>query len=212
MKIIALKGGESVYTCNAYLVLGTWNNSEDVNALVDIGANGSIIDSLEIIRTGVGKKPVERVIITHNHFDHTGGLSDIKKKYRPEVMAFQGFNGVDTLLRDGQTVRLGDRDFEVIHAPGHSEDSICLYCAEDRALFSGDTDMKIASGGGGYSAAFIRAMERIAEKDIAIIYSGHDMPRSVNIKGMLRTTLANLRGEGLSRQSDGRPERTAPQG
>jgi glyoxylase-like metal-dependent hydrolase (beta-lactamase superfamily II) len=197
MKIITLKGEENIYTCNAYLVLGSWNRIEDVNTLVDIGADASIIDSLEMINTGVGKKPVQRVIFTHSHFDHAGGILEIKRRYAPEIMAFHKFEGVDTVLRDGQIVQLGDRDFEVIYTPGHSDDSICLYCFEERVLFSGDTPLKILTREGGYSRAFIHSMERIVKKDIAVIYSGHDMPRSANIAAMLKTTLFNLRGEEL---------------
>ena len=198
MKIIGIKGDERIYTCNAYLVLGTWKRIEDVNALIDIGTNGSVMDSIEMISTGVGKRPVERVVLTHNHFDHSGGVMEVKRKYSPEILACKKFDGVDKVLSDGQIIRLGDRDFEVIFTPGHSDDSICLYCAEEKVLFSGDTPLKIMTKEGGYSQEFISSLERIAQREIAIIYSGHDVPRTNNIREMLQTTISNLKCNELS--------------
>ena len=43
------------------------------------------------------------------------------------------------LLRDGDTLDLGDRTLTVIHTPGHSQDGICLLDERNRILFSGDT-------------------------------------------------------------------------
>jgi len=193
MNIMRLRGSDHAYTCNSYLVLGTWNRIEDANALVDVGTDDSIMTSVELISTGVGKVPVEKIVLTHCHFDHMGGLKKIKKRYDPEVYAFTRFEGVDTLLRDGQIMRLGDRDFEVIHTPGHSDDSICLYCAEDKVLFSGDTPLKILTKEGGYSTAFERSLERILGLDIEVIYSGHDAPLRSNIHEMLSLTMLNVK-------------------
>jgi glyoxylase-like metal-dependent hydrolase (beta-lactamase superfamily II) len=193
MKIIRLRGNERSYTCNSYLVLGTWNRIEDVNSLVDIGTDSSIIHSIEMLSTGVGKIPVEKVVLTHSHFDHMGGLMAFKKKYNSEIYAFTRFEGVDRLLQDGQIIRLGDRNFEVIHTPGHSDDSICLYCADDGVLFSGDTPLKIRTREDGYSAVFEQSLEKIAHLEVAVIYSGHDDPIHNNISEMLKTTIQNVR-------------------
>jgi glyoxylase-like metal-dependent hydrolase (beta-lactamase superfamily II) len=193
MKIVQLPKTTPVYTCNSYLVLGSWNSIEDVNTLVDVGTDGSIIDAIELISTGVGKTPVEQVVLTHNHFDHSGGLAAIKKKYNPRVYAFSRFEGVDSLLEDGQILRFGDREFEVIHAPGHSDDSICLYCKKDKTLFSGDTPLRIMTLEGGYHEAFVQALERIMRLEISVIYSGHDQPCVTNIPTMLERTLGNAK-------------------
>ena len=73
MRIYPLKSSSSVYTCNSYLILGDWNRLEDINCLVDVGTDGSIAEEIRGMSTGFGKRPVERVICTHNHFDHVGG-------------------------------------------------------------------------------------------------------------------------------------------
>ena len=87
---------------------------------------------------------------------------------------------------------MGDRDFEVIHIPYHSNDSICLYCAEERVLFSGDTPVRILSAGGSYPPDFIASMERLANLDIEAIYSGHDEPVRSNAGRMIQATLVNI--------------------
>ncbi len=196
MKVINLRGNKNTYSCNAYLVLGTWNSLSDMNTLVDIGTDGSIVDEIESMNTGVGKHPVEQVVITHNHFDHTGGLPVIRKRYNPKVYALCPFEGVDEVLKDGQTIRMGDSDFEVVRTPGHSSDSLCLYCEKEKVLFSGDTPIRIRTIGGSYSKEFVCALERLAKRNIRTIYPGHDMPIVERVLEIMRTTLANVKSSG----------------
>jgi glyoxylase-like metal-dependent hydrolase (beta-lactamase superfamily II) len=192
LKIICLESNPKIYSCRSYLVLGSWNRLEDINTLVDIGADGYIIKQIGTTSTGVGKRPVEQVIITHGHFDHAGGLVQVNDMYKPVVLANARIEGASRIITDGEIIRMGDRDFEVIYTPGHSNDSICLYCAEDKVLFSGDTPLQIRTPGGSYSAGFIKSLEKIASRDIKVIYSGHDLPNMENVDEMIRNTLVNV--------------------
>jgi glyoxylase-like metal-dependent hydrolase (beta-lactamase superfamily II) len=170
---------------------------KDVNTLVDVGIDGSVIAEIEKINTGVGKRPVEQIIVTHEHFDHAGGMKETKSRFNARVYAYKKFDGVDEVLRDGQVLRIGDRDFEVMHMPGHSSDSICLYCEEERALFCGDTPIRIMTSGGSYSREFVDALERIARRYIKTIYLGHDKPIRERAVDVMRTTLINVKNSGL---------------
>jgi len=193
MKIINLTRDSKSYTCNVYFVLGDWKAIDDVNAMVDVGRDSSIIEKIYRFDTGVGKKKVEKVVLTHGHFDHASFLPAIKDEFGPAVYAFHLFNGVRHALKDGQTLKLADRWFEIIHTPGHTSDSICLYCAEEGVLFSGDTNLIITSEKGSYAEDFVSALERIARRNITTIYPGHGEPITYKVKQSIYTSLYNIR-------------------
>ncbi len=184
---------DKTYSCNAYFVLGDWNAISDANTLIDVGTDDYILSHIPHISTGVGKKPVERVILTHNHFDHAGGLKHVIEKYNPEVCAFSKFEGVTRVLNDGEYIKIGDRAFEVLSITAHSNDSICLYCSDEKVLFSGDTPLNIKSPGGCYPVSFVSALERIVSLDIRTIYSGHDAPVTENADVMIKNSLLNVK-------------------
>ena len=193
MKIINLTSNRKLYTCNVYFILGEWKGLDDVNALIDVGRDPSIIDRIRRLDTGVGKKRVEKVVLTHGHFDHVSLLPAIKDEFAPKVYAFHSINGASHALRDGQALKLADRWFEVMHTPGHTSDSICLYCAQEGVLFSGDTGLIITMTDGSYQEAFVRALERIARRDIKAIYPGHGDPITYNAKRLIYMSLDNVR-------------------
>ena len=124
MRVVILENSGELYTCQVYLVLGATSRLEDVNTLVDVGQDPAILASIERAPTGVGKWPVEQVVLTHGHSDHSALLPRICAAFHPKVFAFSpNIDGVDSLLRDGDTIRMGDEEFEIIHMPGHSSDS-----------------------------------------------------------------------------------------
>ena len=192
MKVVCLKQHPTLYSCSSYLILGDWNRIQDVNTLIDGGVDGFVLDEIAGLSTGVGKKGVEQIVLTHNHFDHCVGAKVVKERYSCPVLAFSHSDAVDQTLGDGQILRCGDRDLEVIHIPGHSCDSICLYCPEQEVLFSGDTPLFIKTPGGSYTENFINALEKIACRPIGIVYPGHGAPISGQVGEMINTTLHNV--------------------
>jgi glyoxylase-like metal-dependent hydrolase (beta-lactamase superfamily II) len=193
MRIILLRKNPGVYSGNAWLVLGDSNTLHGVNALVDIGLDAFILDHLQQISTGIGKKSLQKVFLTHSHYDHAGGLEEVRREFNPEIYAFALLPGVTRRLRDGERVSLGDRRFEVLHTPGHSEDSMCLYCAEDHVLFSGDTPVQIRTAGGAYPRALTVSLERLCALPVQTIYPGHGDPMTRRATETLRETLENVR-------------------
>jgi len=87
MKIVPILGKNNVYSSNVYMVMGDWKRIEDVNTLVDVGNDLSIIEVIGKMNMGVGKSKVEQVILTHDHSDHTGILPLIKAAFHPKVYA-----------------------------------------------------------------------------------------------------------------------------
>lgn len=106
------------------------------------------------------------IILTHSHWDHIADLSILKKQYDVPV-AIHGDDranlehpGSDRLpcwiefppmtpnilLEEGTSIKIGNLIFSVLHTPGHSLGSICLYNKEKNILISGDTLFKGSIG------------------------------------------------------------------
>lgn len=192
MKIVKLDTNPAIYSGNSYLILGTWNKLSDVNTLVDTGSDDYIIRQIDKMNTGVGKKPLDKVILTHSHFDHVGAIKSLKKKYGAEILAIHKFDGVDRVLKDGELLLLGDNYFTVMHTPGHSSDSLCLYCKSDGVLFSGDTSIRIYKQDESYTNEYVESIRALSRLKINIVYPGHGEPITENPEKILHTSLQNM--------------------
>lgn len=81
---------------------------------------------------------VKFAVATHEHFDHTQTLRELAGVTGAKVVAYASSPiDCDLRLADGQELVVGGRSIKVIHTPGHTEDSICLYDGSN--LFTGDT-------------------------------------------------------------------------
>jgi hydroxyacylglutathione hydrolase len=195
MQIINIKGMNNVYSSNVYLVLGEWKKMNDLSTLIDVGSDPSIIDVINNMNMGVGKKKIDQVVLTHNHSDHTSILPQIIKEYNPIVYAYSPFlDGATKILADGETLLIGDQYFEVIHTPGHSSDSISLYNASKKVLFVGDTSVVIRGlENGVYEEDYIDAIKKLSQKQVRAIYFGHGDPVFGNGQSLLIESLKNIR-------------------
>ena len=133
----------SVFT-NCYLLI-----DEDSGAMAVIDPGDDISKDLLRFCTDNGWT-LRSVFLTHGHYDHVGGVNALRKAF-PDVPVYlhpADANGEDrlmptaglgplTLWRDGDVVKLGNLNVEVLHTPGHTKGSVCLKCRD--ALFTGDT-------------------------------------------------------------------------
>lgn len=190
-----------IYSCNVYLIQGNSSTVGDVNTLVDVGSDPSVIDRILNMPRGIGKKPIEQVILTHSHFDHTAILELVRENFDPVVFARSASVAPDVLLEDGQELRCGDREFEVIYTPGHSDDSICLYCKMEGVMFVGDAPVVIRSSEGIYEDRLVWALERLWQKDVRAIYFGHGSPLTQRTRAILAESLQNVRTAQAAQQS-----------
>jgi len=138
-------------------------------------------------------------VLTHSHSDHCALLPQVRAAFHPKVLAFSpSVDEIDHVLRDGDKIRMGDEDFEIIHTPGHSSDSICLYNHTEGVLFAGDSPLLITSPSGTYDDGFVSALEKLCARDVRRIYFGHGAPLTEHCNERLRESqrmaTAGLRG------------------
>jgi hydroxyacylglutathione hydrolase len=213
MKINYLYGRN--YDSNIYIITG------EKPTIIDCGTGLHNDEVEQGIKRIINPELVKQIIITHEHFDHCGGVREIHKltNNKAVVMAhiyasekiekgeshFAKMLGasmpkmpVDVKLKNGDMLKIGDEDFEVIHTPGHSPGSLCLYGKKIKSLFSGDTIFSYGSFGRydfpeGDFNQLKNSIEKIAKLDILNIYPGHDIIVEGDGNKHINMTLQNIR-------------------
>ena len=204
MRVIPLhRESDTDYSCTCYWVLGDHNESMDRNTLIDTGsvnlANlAYFMREMAILSKGIGKMAVEQVVLTHEHFDHAGGLPGLERQFAPRCYAWLPRGERPEAVSDGMHLRLGDRDALLLHTPGHSEDSICVYVPTQRALFSGDTLFRITDNQGSYSRAYLNSLRRLAALDIQTVYPGHGCPIDSGAMAFIQACVDNVNASLIS--------------
>ncbi len=108
----------------------------------------------------IAGRPVSAVVLTHGHWDHLGAVAELVEKTGAPLLVHTadgsrittpdgtggtlfGFDHVapsaDRLLVDDDLVEAGRLELRVLHTPGHTKGSICLWDEAGGELFSGDT-------------------------------------------------------------------------
>jgi len=179
---------------NCYLV---WDKQTLEAAVIDPADSGDTI-SEEILRE---KLNLKRIVLTHGHFDHILGLLELKLNFPSAKIAIQKKDlfllktseqrtwhwlkrkadptpPPDEFLQNGGVFKLGKIKFEIIHTPGHTPGSICLYVKNEEILFSGDTLFLRGIGRTDLSYSSPEKMQKSLEKLFKLpgktkVYSGH---------------------------------------
>lgn len=167
-------------------------------------ANAYLFDGI-LVDAGVSPLAVEQyrdrirtIVLTHCHYDHTANLAAIADMCGAEVCIHERdarglASGTESLahhflsrppgLVADRILSEGDRvgDLLVIHTPGHTPGSICLFDENGRSLISGDTVFTDGGFGrfdfpGGSCDALLRSLLRLAALPVEGLYPGHGTP------------------------------------
>lgn len=183
------------------------NNCFIVSAGREEGAPALVVDPAgdpDAIIKALGWLKLEYIVCTHDHNDHLVALPELARRTGAKVVASvadsriieQGQGGyfgdwdavapvsVDVKVKDGDTIKLGDLEFEIILTPGHTKGGICLYLPGfdglPGVLFSGDTLFCGATGRVDFEGGSAKEMRASLRTKLAplpnstIVYPGHE--------------------------------------
>lgn len=168
----------------------------------DDGLEAMIIDpgdEYERVRVVIESRGVvpKYIVFTHAHYDHVCAAGDLRSEFKCAMVMHEyeretyrsttdlcmswgfdreDFPSPDLLVKDGDTLQIGSTAFRIIHTPGHTKGSICLYGAG--TLFTGDTLFSDSVGrtdlpGGSMSLLRESLRKILTFPDETLIRSGH---------------------------------------
>jgi endoribonuclease LACTB2 len=186
--------GKKEYTSSVWYVSGDFHSFSDVNTLIDVGYDPIVFPHIEQIKPGIGKKTIDQIILTHSHFDHTYNLIAILEHFPVPVFAHPKNDTPGIIpVSNHEKIRIADLEGEIIYAPGHSEDSICILCPDEGILFSGDMPYRIFSDSDEYHPDFVEALEYICSFDVQMIYPGHGDPITDHTQHLLEDSYMTIK-------------------
>jgi hydroxyacylglutathione hydrolase len=202
---------------NCYLV------EENGIFLVDTGMPGNSSKIIKYLERNLKheSEDIETIVVTHHHFDHIGSLDRLKMITKAKIAVHSAdapylsgektqtgsalmkpmikimkyiYNThpvkADILLEEGDQIN----GYQVIHTPGHTPGSICLYNPDEKVLFVGDNlhyskgkleKPKIMHE----PEKFKESIKKLGNLDIEVILTGHGKPVKFNANTMLKEFL-----------------------
>src|ERR1700721_2080199 len=139
--------------CNCSII-----GDESTREAMVIDPGDDIEDVLALIRKH--NLRVKQIVITHAHIDHVGGAMKLRAGTGAPILLNQndyallkmldvqatwigvaapGAGQIDQSVSTGDTGKAGGHAANVLHNPGHTEGSICLYFPAEKTLIAGDT-------------------------------------------------------------------------
>jgi hydroxyacylglutathione hydrolase len=179
--------------CNCSII-----GDETTHEAMVIDPGDEIEDILALVQKH--KLEVKQIVVTHAHIDHVGGAMKLRAATGAPIllnqndyallkmldvqatwlgMADPGKVEIDRSVSTGDSISTGSHTAQVLHTPGHTEGSICLYFAADKKLIAGDTLFAGSIGRtdlpGGDTQKIMRSLHQtvLALPDETVVVPGH---------------------------------------
>jgi len=160
---------------------------------------------------------IKYILLTHMHFDHICATADVKKlcpsakivihtadaeglnNPQKSLAAYFGFNQkqitADILCENDDVLKIGNKDINIMHTPGHSEGGVCYII--DNAIFCGDTIFEGSCGRtdfpGGSGQVLAQSLKKLkALKGDYTLYPGHGNPTTLENERNYNPYMRNL--------------------
>lgn len=182
-----------LFDSNIFLLTGS------ENVLIDAGTGFQVDGTISSIKKLLNGEELHKVIVTHRHYDHVGGLRGLIKEFDPKVYAGTldavplregdsestlgtAFGGsIDKMdvtdLNEGDVIDIGEHRLVVIDTPGHTVGSISLSDTVTGALFTGDVVFMDGVGRYDHPTAsreqLISSLRKLSNMDVNGFYAGH---------------------------------------
>ena len=196
--------------CNIYLV--------DQEILIDTGTGAHFPEIKKFIETNSDISKIKTIINTHCHYDHTGGDKKFRDWLGADILIHKndadalehateavvadvfGENAraitVNRILKNNDIINTKNFSLKVIHAPGHTSGSICLYDKNNNFMITGDTLFADAFGRTDLPSGSEKQMKASLEKILSInpkhILPGHGKPKTNGIDFLIKQLLNKI--------------------
>jgi hydroxyacylglutathione hydrolase len=179
--------------CNCSII-----GDETTHEAMVIDPGDNIDDVLDLI--GKHHVRVSQIVITHAHIDHVGGAMKLRASTGAPILLNQndyallkmldvqaawigvpspGKVEIDRSIQTGDSVAAGSHTATILHTPGHTEGSVCLYFSAEKKLIAGDTLFAGSIGRtdlpGGSTQKIIESLHNtvLALPDETVVVPGH---------------------------------------
>jgi len=168
--------------------------------LIDTGAGWSVENIIgNIKKLGLDPKNLSKIILTHCHIDHIGGVPEIKKRFGSKLYIHKldapPLETGDSILTAAswyqttfpptpvdvkfnlteEVLTIGEQKIICLHTPGHTPGSICVYLDKDgkRILFGQDLHGPLLSEFGSNLGDYGRSTKKLLDLEADILCEGH---------------------------------------
>ncbi|MYN01240.1 MBL fold metallo-hydrolase [Pseudoduganella sp. DS3] len=172
-------------------------------AMIDSGYVTHKQQTLELVRHALRGRHLDRLYNTHLHSDHCGGNAALQahfgcdtfipeaeadkvRRWDEDALSFKATGQqcerftVDGVVTPGETLLLGELEWQALGAPGHHAHSVIYYCPSEKVLISADALWQNGFGvifpeledDGGFEEAGA-TLDLIASLDVKVVIPGH---------------------------------------